>query len=69
MPNVEWFCQNLGNYSFVPYVLLAMPIGGAYLYGRKSTERNYKKIAWILIGAWAFIQLNLSFMTNTNCVG
>ena len=41
-----WYCDNIGT-SIVPYVLLALPLGGAYLYGQKQTRR-----AWMLIASW-----------------
>jgi hypothetical protein len=63
MPTAMWFCDNIGN-SALPYVLLAMPIGGAYLYGQKKT-----RIAWILIGVWVVAQVIISGLTNANCIG
>lgn len=63
MPTALWYCENVGN-SMLPYVLLAMPIGGAYLYGQSK-----KRIAWILIGVWALAQIVISGLTNANCVG
>jgi hypothetical protein len=63
MPTALWYCENIGN-SILPYLLLALPLGGAYLYGQKQ-----KRIAWILIGSWAVLQLALSGVTSLNCMG
>ncbi|CAN2532630.1 MAG TPA: hypothetical protein VIF40_17575 [Methylosinus sp.] len=63
MPTALWFCDNIGN-SALPYVLLAMPIIGAYLYGQKRT-----RVAWILISVWVVTQVIISGLTNANCGG
>lgn len=62
MPSALWYCQNIGN-SVWPFVLLALPLGGAYFYGQ-----NQKRRAWILIGVWAVVQTVISALTNMNCV-
>jgi hypothetical protein len=63
MPTELWYCDYIGN-SIVPFVLLALPLGGAYLYGQKQ-----QRIAWILIGSWAVLQMGLSGFTSLNCMG
>lgn len=63
MPTALWYCENIGN-SILPYLLLALPLGGAYLYGQKQ-----RRIAWILIGSWAVLQMALSGVTSLNCMG
>lgn len=62
MPSAVWYCENIGN-SVWPYVMLALPLGGAYLYGR-----NQKRVAWILIGVWVVVQGVISHLTNLNCL-
>jgi hypothetical protein len=57
-----WYCENIGN-SILPYVLLAMPLGGAYLYGQKKA-----RLAWILIGVWAVLQIGITTLTGFSCV-
>jgi hypothetical protein len=61
MPTALWYCENIGN-SALPYVLLALPLGGAYLYGQKKT-----RLAWILIGVWAVVQTIVSGVTGMTC--
>jgi hypothetical protein len=63
MPMALWYCENIGN-SAVPYVLLALPLAGAYLYGQKKA-----RLAWILIGTWVVVQMAMSATTSFNCVG
>jgi hypothetical protein len=46
-----WYCDNIAN-GIWPYVLLVMPLAGAYLYGQRK-----KQIALILIFVWAGFQL------------
>jgi hypothetical protein len=55
MPNsgfALWYCDNVAN-GIWPFLLLSVPLVGAYLYGQGK-----KQIAWILILAWAVIQLS-----------
>ncbi len=47
----SFYCEHVTN-GVLPYVLLVMPLAGAYLYGQRK-----KQIAWILILVWAGIQL------------
>jgi hypothetical protein len=54
MPTVMWYCETVGN-SIAPYLLLALPLCGAYLYGQ-----NQKRTAWILIAIWAVTQMAMS---------
>lgn len=59
MPMALWYCETIGN-SIAPYVLLALPLGGAYLYGQ-----NQKRVAWILIGVWAVVQMAMSGLSSS----
>jgi hypothetical protein len=61
MPIASWYCEYIGT-SIVPYALLALPLGGAYLYGQKQT-----RLAWILIAAWVVLQLAMSLVNNFTC--
>ena len=58
-----WYCDTFVNTPWL-FALLIIPVIGAYFYGQDK-----KKIAWTLIGSWAFIQILFSFLTNIlfNC--
>ena len=60
MPNATelWYCDNIVSGPW-PFLLLGLPLVGAYYYGRGKT-----KLAWILIGVWIPIQIALSFTNN-----
>ncbi len=53
-----WYCDNIVAGPW-PFLILLLPLAGAYFYGRKQTRRG-----WILIGVWLPIQLGLSFTNN-----
>ncbi|MBY6241195.1 hypothetical protein [Methylosinus sp. Sm6] len=63
MPTAIWYCENIGN-STLPYVLLTLPLAGAYLYGQKK-----QRLAWILIGAWVVLEIAMTTTTSIYCVG
>jgi hypothetical protein len=60
-----WYCEHIANGS-LPYILLGLPLLGAYLYGQ-----NKRRFAWLFIGAWIFIQIPMSYVTHVvfNCPG
>jgi len=65
-PSVEnWYCEQIAGGPW-PFVLLLLPLAGAYVYGQSK-----HKLAWILIGVWLVIQIPISFVTNllVNCSG
>jgi len=53
-----WYCDTFVNAPWQFFFLL-LPLAGAYLYGRDK-----KKLAWILIGVWVFIQVGMSTLTH-----
>jgi hypothetical protein len=59
---MSWYCDTIANSGW-QYILLALPLGGAYYYGQ-----NQKRLAWILIGAWAVVQTIVS-SSNLSCLG
>jgi len=60
-----WYCENIIAGPW-PFLLLIIPLVGAYLYGR-----NKHRLAWTLIGFWIAIQIPMSFVNNVmvNCAG
>ena len=58
-----WYCDNVVGASW-QFFLLIVPLVGAFLYGRGK-----QKLGWTLIGAWLFIQVTMSALTNLvfNC--
>jgi len=40
-----------------PFLLLLLPLVGAYLYGRQK-----QRLGWMLIGAWVAIQVPMSYV-------
>jgi len=50
-----WFCDHVANGPW-PFLLLGLPLVGAYLYGRQR-----QKLALILIGAWIAFQVPFMF--------
>ncbi len=66
MPNSEsWYCDQIVAGPW-PFLLLLIPLAGAYFYGQGK-----HKLAWILIGAWMLLQVPMSFVNNfmVNCQG
>ncbi|ARN82786.1 hypothetical protein [Methylocystis bryophila] len=61
----NWYCDKIVAGPW-PFLLLLIPVAGAYFYGRGK-----RKLAWILIGAWIAIQIPMSFANNfmVNCQG
>ncbi len=53
-----WYCDNFVSQPW-QFFFLALPLLGAYLYGREK-----HKIAWILIGIWVTVQVTISALTN-----
>jgi hypothetical protein len=53
-----WYCDNIVAGPW-PFLLLLLPLAGAYYYGRKQHRRG-----WMMIGVWIPIQLALSFTNN-----
>jgi uncharacterized membrane protein YccC len=62
MPIALWYCETISD-SIAPFILLALPLGGAYLYGQKQT-----RMAWILIAIWAVLQMGMSGL-SASCPG
>jgi hypothetical protein len=58
-----WYCEHIATGSW-PFILLVVPLIGAYLYGQ-----NKKKLGWILIAVWATLQISFSYANNmlVNC--
>ena len=54
----NWYCEQIVAGPW-PFVLLLIPLAGAYFYGQAK-----HKLAWILIGAWIAIQIPMSFVNN-----
>jgi hypothetical protein len=52
-----WYCEYIGL-GPLEYVLLLVPLAGAYFYGRGK-----KKLAWILILSWAAVHITLQALT------
>jgi len=66
MSNMEnWYCDQVVAGPW-PFLLLLIPLAGAYLYGRGK-----HKLAWILMAGWIAIQVPMSFVNNfkVNCQG
>jgi len=64
MSNMEdWYCDKIVAGPW-PFVLLLIPLAGAYFYGRGK-----RRLAWMLIGAWILLQVPMSFINNiiVNC--
>jgi len=61
----SWYCENIVAGPW-PFLLLLVPLAGAYLYGQ-----NKKRIGWILIAVWATLQISMSYANNimVNCAG
>ena len=61
----NWYCEHIVSGPW-PFVLLILPLVGAYLYGQSK-----QRLAWMLIGAWVVIQVPMSFVNNilVNCHG
>jgi hypothetical protein len=61
----NWYCENIVSGPW-PFLLLLLPLAGAYFYGR-----NKHKLGWILIGIWIAVQIPMSFVNNivVNCAG
>jgi hypothetical protein len=53
-----WYCDNIVSGPW-PYLLLLLPLAGAYLYGQ-----NKHRLAWYFIGAWIPLQIGISFVSN-----
>ena len=49
-----WYCDNIVAGPW-PFLLLLLPLAGAYFYGRKQHRRG-----WMMIGVWIPIQLALT---------
>ncbi|HMK90847.1 MAG TPA: hypothetical protein VK446_14595 [Methylocystis sp.] len=52
----SWWCENITLGPW-PFALMLLPLVGAYLYGRQK-----QKLGWMVIGAWAAIQIPLSYV-------
>jgi hypothetical protein len=61
----NWYCDQIVDGPW-PFLLLLIPLAGAYFYGRGK-----HRLAWILIGAWMLVQFPMSFVNNfmVNCQG
>ena len=61
----NWYCDKIVAGPW-PFVLLLIPLAGAYFYGRGK-----QRLAWMLIGAWILLQVPMSFVNNivVNCQG
>ncbi len=53
-----WYCDTFVSQPW-QFFLLAVPLLGAFLYGR-----GRQKEGWILIGIWVVIQVSVSAATN-----
>jgi hypothetical protein len=61
----NWYCDRIVAGPW-PFVLLLLPLVGAYLYGQRK-----HRLAWMLMGAWILVQVPMSFVNNivVNCQG
>jgi hypothetical protein len=59
----NWYCDKIVAGPW-PFLLLLIPLAGAYFYGKGK-----RKLAWILIGGWILVQVPMSFVNNlvVNC--
>lgn len=51
-----WYCENVAL-GPAPYILMLLPLIGAYFYGREQ-----RKLAWSFIVAWIAIQVPMSYV-------
>ncbi len=54
----SWYCEHIVDGPW-PFVLLALPLLGAYFYGQKKRKRGL-----ILIGVWVPLQLAFAYVNN-----